>query len=149
MSDVRFGADRYETLSSRNLLNHAKRPAARPPPPAASQPQEASKKRARTEKRRDYGESWEGDDHGEWKDAMNDVFGEGVRRLLQQEHGGSDSHMVLVLDDDNEPVGGFGTSRRLHERFGVPPEALRIVQYDPAKAERMQADGVFGSLTEA
>jgi hypothetical protein len=125
----------------------------RPPPPTASPPQEeAGKKRAHADdanerrprppaKRRDYGESWAGDDHGEWKDAMNDVFGEGVRRLTQ-EHG---SGLVLVLDDDNEPAGGgFGSSRCLHERFGVPVEALRIVQNDGAKAERMQAGGVYG-----
>ena len=86
----------------------------RPPPPTASPPQEeAGKKRAHADdakerrpsppaKRRDYGESWAGDDHGEWKDAMNDVFGEGVWRLTQ-EHG---SGLVLVLDDDNEPAGG-------------------------------------------
>ena len=111
------------------------------PPSAAVQPEEASKKRPPV-KRREYGESWEGDNHGEWKDAMNVVFGKGVQRITQ-EHGNND--LVLVLDDNNEPAGGFGTSRCLHEQFEVPVEALRIVQYDAAKAKRMQANSVYGS----
>jgi hypothetical protein len=93
---------------------------------------------ARTRARREYGETWVGDDHAEWKTAMNDVFGNAVRDLAQP-------GLVLVLDDDAEPKGGFGTSRRLADCHGVKPEELRIVQMDKAKANRMRSDPVFGS----
>jgi hypothetical protein len=54
-----------------------------------------------------------------------------------------------VLDDDAEPKGGFGTSRRLVERHGLDPDELRIVQMDQAKARRMRSDQTFGSRVVA
>ena len=68
---------------------------------------------------------------------MNDVFGKAVRAT-------KGSGLVLVLDDDTEPEGGFGTSRRLVDFHGIARNELRIVQSDSRKARRMKSDKMFG-----
>lgn len=86
----------------------------------------------RRQEPRGYGETFTRS-HAEWKANMNGVFASSVASTARAGGGGG---LVLVLDDDAEPAGGFGTSKRLLQHR-IPPEDLCVVQRDEGKARRM------------